>query len=118
MNISKLAASLLLLAPAPSAAAQTLPQDVRCLMLSNMFAAIATDPAGRQAAAQSLIFYVARLEGRGDARMIATVMRAQRATIVAQTASADMLACGTRMQRASQVIQDAMKAAAPPAPAK
>ena len=51
------AAGLLILGLVSSAQAQTVPDDVRCLLLSNMFAKQGGNERGRQVAAQSLLFF-------------------------------------------------------------
>lgn len=106
------AAGLLVLGLATSAQAQTVPSDVRCLMLSNIFAKEGGDARSKEAAAQSLLFYIGRLDGRATTQVISAAMRAQRSTINSTNASADMTACAARLQRAQQTIQAAGRAAA------
>jgi hypothetical protein len=108
------AAGLLILGLISSAHAQTVPDDVRCLLLSNIFAKQGGDERGRQAAAQSLLFFAGRLDARANAQTITAAMRAQRPAVDAKTASTAMAACASRVQRAQQMLQAAGRAAAPP----
>jgi len=114
MIIRTFAAALVVLGLVSSAHAQTVPDDVRCLVLSNMFAKAGGDARIKEAAAQSLLYFVGRLDGRANAQTITAAMRAQAATMNTQTAPAQMGACAARLQRAQQMIQTAARAAAPP----
>ena len=118
MNISKLAIGLLLIGSASPTVAQTVPQDVRCLLLSNAFGQAGTDDRAKQVARQSLIYFLGRIDGRADAAAITAAVRAQAATIDQKTAATDMNACVARMQRSQQAIENAVKAAAPAAAKK
>jgi hypothetical protein len=113
MKISKIAAALLLLTASAPVFAQSVPDDARCLVLSNAFAKGATDTRARQAAAQSMIFYLGRLDGRAAPRVIADAMRAQSDKIDPKTASSEMNACAGRVGHAMQAIQALTKPAAP-----
>jgi hypothetical protein len=108
------AAGLLILGLVSSAQAQTVPDDVRCLLLSNMFAKQGGNERGRQVAAQSLLFFAGRLDARANTQAVTAAMRAQRSAIDAKTASTGMSACAVRVQRAQQMLQAAGRAAAPP----
>jgi hypothetical protein len=114
MIIRSFVAGLLVLGLVSSAHAQTVPDDVRCLILSNMFAKEGSDARVKGAAAQSLLYYVGRLEARANAQAITAAMRAQRTAIDARTAPTQMGACAARLQRAQQMIQAAGRAAQPP----
>jgi hypothetical protein len=119
MNIRKIAISLLLAGSAWPAAAQTVPQDVRCLLLSNAFGQTGTDDRAKQMARQSLLFYLGRLDGRAEAQAITAAVRSQGPAIDPKNASAEMNGCVARMERTQQMIQTAVRAAAPaPAPKK
>jgi hypothetical protein len=113
MIIRTFAAALVVLGLVSSAHAQTVPDDVRCLVLSNMFAKAGGDARIKEAAAQSLLYYMGRLDARANAQAITAAMRTQGATINAQTAPTEMSACAARLQRAQQMIQAAGRAAAP-----
>lgn len=119
MKFTIFAAGLCLAAAAASpATAQTLPQDVRCLMLSNLFGQASTDQRAREAAQKSLLYYVGRVEGRADTQTITNTMRAQAATVDPATSGTEMAACNARLARAMQAVQAMGRAAAPPAPKK
>ena len=113
MNIIKVAAGLVLAGMAIPAAAQTIPDDVRCLALSNAFAKSATEEAARDAASRSLIFYLGRLDARQDPAAIRSAMQASK--IDPKTAPDQMSACSTRFATAAQAMQSLVQA---PTPAK
>jgi hypothetical protein len=112
MKISKFVFGLFLAATVSPASAQSVPSDVRCLLLSNAFAKQTGAEQGRQAAAQALIFYVGRLDGRADAAAITSAMRTQSASIDMKTAGTEMQACVARLAHAQQTIQELGRAAA------
>src|SRR5262245_49046152 len=91
--------------PASAAApAQGIAGDVRCLMLSNVFAKSATEASAREIAAQSLLFYLGRINGRADARTITNAMRAN-AHVNQQAASAEMRTCAGALAQAQVNLQ-------------
>jgi hypothetical protein len=112
MKISKLVAALFLVAIGTPALAQSVPDDVRCLVLSNIFSRNAKETPGRESAAKSLLFYLGRLDGRADVRTITNAMRALNGKIDPKTAPAEMSACAARIVHAQQTIQAAGRAAA------
>jgi hypothetical protein len=91
--------------------AQTIADDVRCLVLSNAFAKGATEETARQAAAHALVFYLGRLDARGDPQAVKTAMQTEK--VDPKTASADMTACATRFEQAAQAMQALGKPAEP-----
>ncbi len=113
MTASKFAIALLIAGVVSPACAQTVPEDVRCMLLSNMFAKYASDEKVRNAAARSLVFYIGRLDGRADAQTIASAMRAQASSIDPKTSGPAMDACASRVARAAQSIQALAKTVAP-----
>lgn len=109
MKINKLALGLLLAVSAfPAMAANppaaNPPSDVRCLLLSNGFAKSASNDQAKQVAAQTLIFYVGRLDGRMAPAALEAAMRAQSSSIDPKTAGPEMTACAARLARAQQAI--------------
>lgn len=118
MKIRTLAVSLLLAGLAWPATAQTVPQDVRCLLLSNAFGQAGTDDRAKQMARQSLIFYLGRLDGRAEAQAITAAVRTEGPAIDPKKASDEMNGCVARMERTQQMIQTAVRAAAPAAAPK
>lgn len=93
------------------AAAQSLPDDVRCLALSNAFAKSATEEPARDAASRALIFYLGRLDARGDPQAVRSAMQSSK--IDPKTAPTDMSACSSRFANAAQAMQ-ALVTAPPP----
>ena len=117
MKIRIFVAAVLAFSFGAAASAQSIPDDVHCLVLSNVFAKNGADPRGRQAAAQALLFYLGRLDGRADAGTLTNAMRAQGGRIDSRTAATQMSACAARVAHAEQTIQILGRAAAP-APGK
>jgi hypothetical protein len=118
MKISKLVlglfpVALALSAQVSSASAQSVPSDVRCLLLSNLFSKKAEAEPARQAAAQSLIFYLGRLDGRVAPRALEAAMRAQSNAIDPKAAGPEMATCAARLVHAQQTVQALGRAAAP-----
>lgn len=111
MKVIKAVGGLFIAAIALPAAAQSIPDDVRCMALSNAFAKSATEEPAREAASRALLFYLGRLDGRGDAQAVRTAM--QNSRIDPKTASAEMSACSTRFAHAAQAMQSLVRAAPP-----
>jgi hypothetical protein len=108
------AIGLLCFGLASPASAQTVGEDVRCILLGNAFTKVGSDDRQKGTAAQAVMFYAGRLDGRANEQTIIAEMRAQTATFDAKTAGAEMTACAARMQRALQTVQAAGRAVAPP----
>ena len=70
MMFKVFAACLLSLAVAAPVCAQSVPDDVRCFILSNVFAKSDKDDKRRALSAQATIFYLGRLDGRADTKAI------------------------------------------------
>ena len=118
MKISKLALGLFPIALASPAmvspaSAQSVPSDVRCLLLSNLFSKKAEAEQARQVAAQSLIFYLGRLDGRVNPRALEAAMRSQSAAVDPKAVGPEMTACAARLAHAQQTVQALGRAAAP-----
>lgn len=111
MKIIKIVGGLLAVGIAIPAAAQSIPDDVRCLALSNAFAKSATEEPAREAASRALIFYLGRLDARGDPQAVKTAM--QNSKIDPKTAPTEMSACSTRFANAAQAMQSLVKPKAP-----
>lgn len=109
MKIIKTIGGLFIAAIAIPASAQTIPDDVRCLALSNAFAKSATEEAARDAASRALIFYLGRLDARGDPSAVRSAM--QNSKIDPKTAPDQMSACSTRFASAAQAMQSLVPAA-------
>ena len=113
MATRKFVLLLLVAGVASPLSAQTVPEDVRCMLLSNIFAKFAKDEKVRSAAAQNLAFFIGRLDARADPQGIASAIRTQAASIDAKTNGPAMDACASRMARASQSLQALGERAAP-----
>jgi hypothetical protein len=114
MTIRNVALVTLAFGLALPASAQTVPEDVRCLMLSNLFAKAAANDQAKQLAGKSLAFYLGRLDGRATPEALAAAMRAQAPTIDPKGAGPAMNACAARLARAEQSVQAAGRAVVPP----
>ena len=100
------------LLPAP-ASAQTSADDVRCFLLSNVFARQAKEPKAQQLAAASVTFFMGRLDGRLNAASLLDIARRESHAIDPKTASDQMRACVGRLARSQQSLQAALKPLAP-----
>lgn len=105
MKAYRLAAILALIGGAAPASAQSVPDDVRCLLLSNVFGKAGNNEKAKEVASETMVFYIGRLDSRSDDQAITRAMRAQAPTIDAKTAGQEMNACVTRVTRAKQRIQ-------------
>jgi hypothetical protein len=113
MKIINFIGGALLVGMAAPAPAQTVADDVRCLLLSNAFAQGATEEAARQASARTLLFYLGRLDARADPQAVKSAF--QTGKIDPKTASTDMGACAQRVENAVQAMESLGK---PPEPGK
>lgn len=119
MNIAKLAAGLLLMGLVAPASAQTVTEDLRCLLLSNMFAKQPTAPENaKRVATQSVSFYAGRLDGRTDTQSLSAAVRANLGPLDPKAAAAQLTACAQRMERSVASLQSSIRAIAPPPAAK
>lgn len=113
MKISAFAVGLALAGIVSPASAQSLPDDVRCLWISSLFAKGASAEPQRQSALQSMLFYTGRLDGRANSRELADAFRTNGPMINPATAATEMSACAARVVRAQQALQALARAAAP-----
>jgi hypothetical protein len=111
MKISTLAGGLFLAGIAIPAFAQSVPDDVRCLALSNAFAKSAKEEPARQAATRALFFYLGRLDAHGDRPAVRSAM--QNSKIDPKVAGAQMTACSNRFANAAREMESLVKAAPP-----
>ena len=112
MKLTIFAAGLLSLAITAPVSAQSVPDDMRCFILSNFFAKSDKDPKQRMLAAESTIFYLGRLDGRAAPAAIASGLHSQ---IDPKTAGPVMTACAQHLGRAEQAMQEAIRAQVPSA---
>lgn len=97
-----LAISLLTLGSAP-ALAQSAPADMKCFIVSNMFAKSATDERAKEAAAKASFFYLGRLAGTAAA--VEAAIDAQGKTITPQNAGPQMQACAQSVEQKVRELQ-------------
>lgn len=115
MKTSIFAAALIASVTVAPASAQTVPDDTRCLLLSNIYARGAKEEEGRRTANLALMFYLGRLDGRASPTAVAAGMRAQAATVDQKASGPQMTECATRVARAQQAMQAAAEPPKPPA---
>jgi hypothetical protein len=113
MKIITLAASALLVGMAAPAPAQTITDDVQCLVLSEAFATGSTEVDAKQEAASALFFFLGRLNANADQQAVRNTIQALK--IDPKTAATGMTACAARFDHAVQDIQSRGK---PPEPAR
>ncbi|WP_242137076.1 hypothetical protein [Sphingomonas sp. TREG-RG-20F-R18-01] len=82
-----------------SAHAQTVVDEVRCVLLSNALASKSTDAHGRQVGASVGSYFMGRLDSRDPAQVKAAIAGQNRKIVAAQAAS-QMNACAARASRA------------------
>ena len=112
MKFRIFAASLLSLAIAAPASAQSVNDDMRCFILSNFFAKSDKDPKRRMLAVESAIFFLGRLDGRAAPGAVISGLHSQ---IDPKTAGPLMTACAQHLGHAEQTMQATIQSQAPPA---
>jgi len=118
MKLYPIAAALLLASLAAPAQAQTVQDDVRCVLLSGVFIKSAKDEKGKQLAQITGAFYLGRLDGRADAKVLTEALRTESKALGGKVAGPLMDACTARMGTARKTMNEAGRAAAPAPPAK
>jgi hypothetical protein len=111
MKIIKLAGVSFLLGMAAPATAQSITDDVQCLVLSEAFATSAIQEAPKLEAASALFFYLGRLNANADQQAVKNTI--QTLKIDPKTAPTGMTACAARFDDAVQGIQARGKPSAP-----
>jgi hypothetical protein len=89
------------------AVAQTANQDVRCLMLSNLFAKAAPDAQGKEAAAQSRLFYLGRVSAKVASAQLAPAMATEAKTMDAAHVGPEMNKCLANVQASVSAVEAA-----------
>jgi hypothetical protein len=84
--------------------AQTVSDEVRCVMVSNALATGSKDPRGRQIGASVGAYFMGRLDARQPAQVKAALAR-QKRRVVASEAVASMNACAARAGRAEAQLR-------------
>ena len=96
---------------APPASAQAV-NDVRCLLVSNLFARAAKDPKAKAVAEASKYYYLGKLQGRVSPAQLKAQAIAQAKTVNAKDAGPFMNACAKQLQTTVQTTEAALKQAA------
>lgn len=94
-----------------AATAQTVNDDVRCLLLSSGYARVAKDDTSRRAAMMTGAFYLGRLDGRVSKPALTAAIRAQGKGLPAKEAQTVMRTCAARAAAAEQQTSAAGKPA-------
>jgi len=121
-KLMRIGAALAALAFAAPVAAQSVDEDVRCLLAANVFARAEKDPAKRQLSSAASIFYLGRLDARISNERLKAAVQAQAKTMQASSLGPTMTNCAKHLtdkglaMRAFSVGPGA--AAPPPAPKK
>jgi hypothetical protein len=99
--------AILLLAAltAAPAVAQTAEQDVRCLIVSNIFSQSEKDAAKRQVANAARLFYLGRVDARIAGPALKNSLVTQAKGITAENAGPAMTACARSMQGKMAALQ-------------
>jgi len=109
MKLILLACGALAVATPAIAPAQTINDDVRCLLLSSSFARIAKDDNSRRGSAMTGAFYLGRIDGRVSKAALTAAIRAQGKGLPAKAAETAMRACAARATAAEQQVSAAGK---------
>lgn len=113
MKPNMIAASLFLIGLAVPASAQGIQEDIRCVLLSGMFAKGAKDEKGKQIARLTGAFYLGRVDGRADAKAITDILRAESKAFDPKTAGPLMDACAAKLGVAQKSMNDLGRTLAP-----
>ncbi|GAC1410202.1 MAG: hypothetical protein NVSMB6_10560 [Burkholderiaceae bacterium] len=105
--------ALLLALYAMPVQAQTMNEDVRCLVLSNLYSKGAANDQARGAAVQAKAFFLGRLDGRTDTRTLGEALRHETAVLNPKASGPLMTACAGRVARAERSLQAVGRAMAP-----
>jgi len=97
--------------PLAAADAQSLNDDVRCMLVSSGFARMAKDDNSRRASAMTGAFYLGRLNGRGAGPALSAAIRAQGNGVPAKEAEPIMRACAARASAAQEQVTMVVKQA-------
>lgn len=85
--------------------------DVRCLLVSNIFANSATDARARQAASAASAFYMGRIDGRVSSAALEAALISEQKLITRANSSRDMQACSARLAEAEKKVHAAARSA-------
>lgn len=90
---------------ASPALSQTAEQDVRCLMVSNIFSQTEKEAGKRQVASAARLFYLGRVDARVSGANLKATLAAQAKTITPENAGPAMTACARSMQGKMSALQ-------------
>ena len=108
-------AALLTAAAAAPLAAQSVDEDVKCLLASNVFSRAEKDPQKKQLAMAASVFYLGRLDARISTAQLKTAVTAQAKTMPAASLGPIMTACARRLAAKGVALQTLNVQQAPPA---
>jgi hypothetical protein len=98
-------------------AAQSVDDDVRCLLASNFFRRAEKNPAQQQVAAASSAFYLGRLDARISTQQLKTALLTQAKAMTAASVGPTMNGCAKHLAQKGLALQSlggpAAKRAAP-----
>jgi len=100
--------------PAMAASAQ----DVRCFLLSSVFAQNSQKEEGRKLARDTGLFYVGKLQGTNDAELQRMIGQQQKVNIAPADAAKEMQSCAQAVQGSLQRLQTLLPRPAPAQPRK
>lgn len=92
-------------AGAAPAIAQTADQDVRCMIVANIFANAEKDASKRQVAGAARLFYLGRVDARMSGAGLKAALIAQAKTVTPENAGPAMTACARSMQGKMAALQ-------------
>jgi hypothetical protein len=87
--------------------------DMRCLLVSNLFAKSGKEPKAKRVGEVAAYFYLGRIDGRVSSDQLRTAMREQQKTVTAENAGAVMAACARRMEASARSVQAVGRQLAP-----
>ena len=121
-NLMITGAALAASALAAPVAAQSVDDDVRCLLAANVFARGEKDPGKRQLSMAASVFYLGRLDARISNEQLKNAVAAQAKTMPASSLSPIMTTCAKRLIQKGVAIRTFTAGAngptPPPPPAK
>ena len=105
------------LALAAPVAAQTIDQDVKCMMVSNVFATQEKDPQRKQVAQASALYYFGRVDARLPVGQLQAKILALRSSLTKDNIGPTMNGCAKQLTDRQRALQ-AVAQNAPTGPAK
>ena len=106
----------LAIAAAAPAAAQTVDQDVKCMLASNVFATQEKDPQRKQIAQASALYYFGRVDGRVPLPQLKDKILTVGKSFTPATLGPVMTTCARQLQDRQKALQDVGRQVAAAAP--